>query len=139
MDKLKNKSIIVFDGVCNLCNGAVNFIIQHDRDAVFIFVPLQSACGQRLSEKHGIKTDSIQLIKNNKVYAESDAVLEILKDLSGIWPVCRFFKWIPKKIRDGLYRVIAKNRYKIFGKKDVCMVPDPEILKRFRLEQKDCQ
>ncbi len=134
MDSKNKHAIVLFDGVCNLCNGAVNFIIQRDQEAVFLFVPMQSAYGQELLKTDKINTDSIQLIKDDRIYIESDAVLEILKDLTGIWQMFRIFKWIPQSIRDALYRFIAKNRYRILGEKDACMIPDPEVIKRFKLE-----
>jgi len=126
--------IILFDGVCNLCNSAVTFVIQRDPKNHFLFAPLQSAAGDRLVKQYKIDTttvDSIILIKNNTAYAKSSAALRIAQSLSGAWPVFSIFLIIPRFIRNWVYDYIAKNRYKWYGKKDACMIPTPELKAKF--------
>lgn len=126
--------LILFDGVCNLCTGAVQFVIKRDRKARFRFASLQSAVGERLVKQHGTTGPgvySILLIKGHRFYDRSSAVLEILRDLSGLWPALYVLKIIPSFIRDAVYRLIATNRYRVFGKKEQCMVPTPELKARF--------
>ena len=116
------KHIILFDGVCNLCNGAVNFILKRDKRKQFQFVALQSEKGINLISKFKIvpETDSVILILNNQVYTESDAAIEIAKLLPVPWNWLSAIKIIPKKLRDGIYKWIAKNRYRWFGKRETC-------------------
>ena len=126
--------IVLFDGVCNFCNSSVNFIIRHDKKERYKFAALQSDLGKMLSEKHGIdqsKIDSIILIDNGNVFVKSSAILRITKNLNYLYPLLFGFIIIPKFIRDGVYDFIARNRYKWFGKKEACMIPSPEIKKRF--------
>ena len=130
------QSIIIFDGVCNFCNKSINFIIKRDPDSNFLFTPMQSDYGKELVNKYKINTnkkDTIILIKNEKYFLRSNAVFEIIKNLSGYWYLFGVFKKIPLPVRDYFYNLIAKNRYKFFGKKDSCMVPTNEIKKRFLL------
>ena len=119
------KHIILFDGICNLCNGAVNFILKRDKKKQFRFVALQSEKGIDLISKFKIapETDSIILILNNQIYTESDAAIEIAKLLPAPWNWLSVFKIIPKKVRDGIYKWIAKNRYRWFGKRKTCRIP----------------
>ena len=126
--------IILFDGVCNLCNGAINFIIERDKKNVFKFATLDSQIAKDLSEKYSIdlsKVDSIILISNKKAFTKSSAALHIAKDLSAAWPLLYSFMVFPKFIRNAVYDFIAKNRYKWFGKKDSCMIPTPELKAKF--------
>lgn len=137
MNSEQTKYLIVFDGVCNLCNWAVRFVIRRDPKAKFLFTPLQSAYGKELSFKYQFdtqKADSIQLIKNGILFIESDAILEIIKELAGPWRYFWYLKFWPRFIRDFIYRWIAKNRYQLFGKQEACMVPTPEIQKRFKFD-----
>lgn len=117
--------VILFDGFCNLCNGTVDFLIKKDRKKLFIYVPLQSETGKFFIQKFQIpvNTDSVILINENKVYFESDSVIAIAGLLSYPWKLGIFGKFIPKKIRDGFYRLIAKNRYRWFGKRKTCRIP----------------
>lgn len=131
---MSNHPIILFDGVCNLCNGSVQFIIRRDPQAHFIFAALQSAVGEELLKHHQIAggyLDSIVLVEEGKVYAESDAALHIARQLSGLWSVLYWGIVIPRPIRDGLYRWIARNRYRWFGKQESCMLPTKELRARF--------
>ncbi len=129
------KQIILFDGVCNLCNSSVQFIIKRDKNDVFRFAALQSEIGEKLVRERGIdtsKVDSIILIQPEVAYyVKSDAALRIAKSLSGIWPVLGAFLWLPSGLRDLIYDLVARNRYRIFGKRDACMVPTPELKEKF--------
>lgn len=125
--------IILFDGVCNLCDSSVQFIIKRDPEGKFKFASLQSGIGQELLKKHGLKStiNSFVLIENGKVYVKSGAAIRICKQLYGLWKMSTVFLVIPPFIRDSLYGVIAKNRYKWFGKKESCLFPSPEWKNRF--------
>ena len=130
----KKNAIVLFDGVCNFCNDSVNFIIERDSDNYFKFAPLQSEVARELAEKHSIdreNTDSIILIENEMAQMHSTAALKIAKNLDGFWSTFYIFIIVPKFIRDFFYKLFAKNRYRLFGKKDVCMMPTPEINERF--------
>jgi predicted DCC family thiol-disulfide oxidoreductase YuxK len=127
---------ILFDGVCNLCNASINFIIDRDKHNKFAFAPLQSVAGSKILHEHAVAIpdgdfDSIILVKNNKVYKKSSAALEIARDLSGLWPVFYVFKIVPSPIRDIFYDLIARNRYKLFGRSDTCRMPTPELQQKF--------
>jgi len=126
--------VILFDGVCNLCNSSVIFIIKRDRHAKFRFASLQSSFGRKQLER--VRLDphnlySILLIHKDLIFERSDAVLEILKRMDGIWPVFYSMKIIPRFIRDFVYSWIATNRYHFFGKKESCMIPTKELRSRF--------
>ena len=130
------KNIIIFDGVCNFCNKSVNFIIKRDPNLNFLFVPNQSVKAQELLKKHSLENqnlDTLVLLKNNSYYIKSDAVFEIIKELSGYWYLFGIFKVLPKSFRDFIYNFISKNRYKLFGKKEFCMMPTKKIKERFIL------
>ncbi|MBK7802482.1 MAG: thiol-disulfide oxidoreductase DCC family protein [Chloracidobacterium sp.] len=126
-------SIILFDGVCNFCNGAVNFIIRHDSEKKFRFAPLQSEIGQQLKKEHNIgdDIDSIILVEGERAYTHSTAGLRIAKGLGGIWSVGYGFIIVPASIRDLAYRIFAKYRYRLFGRQDACMLPTPDVRERF--------
>ena len=134
MNKQSTHSIILFDGVCNLCNGAVNFVIKRDTGNVFKFTPLQEKQGVLLLKMHAVDTqklDSIVLIENGNVYIKSSAALRIARKMSNLWPLFFVLLIIPSFIRDGVYDFIAKNRYKWFGKKEQCMIPTPGFREKF--------
>lgn len=127
-------AIVLFDGVCNFCNGSVNFMIEHDALGYFKFAPMQSDTGQELLKKFGIdqhETDSIILVENNKAYTYSTAALRIARKLDGTWRWIYIFRFVPRPIRDFFYKLFAKYRYRLFGKKDLCMMPTPDIQARF--------
>lgn len=129
-----NKDIVLFDGVCNLCNNAVNFIIDRDPQGRFIFASQQSSEGQSLLEKFALSTltmDSLVLIRGYKVYTKSGAALEIARFLSGFWPGFYIFKLVPYPIRDFIYNLVARNRYRLFGKREQCRYPTAELKTRF--------
>ena len=123
--------LVIFDGICNLCNGFVRFIIRHDRNGRIKFAPLQSSVGQEYINTDHVNTDSVVYITGNKYYYKSEAVLHILKDMGRIWKLFYGFIVLPAFLRDHLYDLFAKYRYRIFGKKDKCMVPSPELKGRF--------
>jgi len=130
------QNIIIFDGVCNFCNSAVNFIIKRDPTSKFLFTPLQSKTAEELIIKYKVINydfGSIILIKDGEKFFRSDAVFEIVKDLSGYWYLFRISRIIPLVIRDYIYNLVSKNRYRIFGKKDSCMIPTKELQKKFLL------
>ena len=125
---------ILFDGVCNLCSGFVVFTIKRDPDAKFKFASLQSNEGGNLQKEFGIDPDNIKtmvLVENDNYYLKSDAVLRIFKRLDGMWFILYYLIYIPRPIRNFVYDLVANNRYRWFGKKDVCILPSPEFKKRF--------
>jgi predicted DCC family thiol-disulfide oxidoreductase YuxK len=129
-----DQPIVLFDGVCNLCNGAVQFIIRHDKKNIFMFASLQSEVGRKILEQYNFPLDELNsfiLIENNKAYTRSTGALRVAKKLNGLWPLLYGFIIIPKFIRDSIYNWVAGNRYKWFGKKDACMIPTPELKARF--------
>ncbi len=132
---MDGKKIILFDGVCNLCNGAIQFIIKRDKNDLFRYATLQSDIGQQLITERAIdtsKVDSIILIVPGVAYfTKSDAALEVAKGFGGLWKTMTIFTWVPKTLRDAIYDLIAKNRYKWFGRKDSCMIPTPELQAKF--------
>lgn len=126
--------VILFDGVCNLCNSSVLFIIQRDPKAKFRFASLQSDFGKAQMLRFGLnhtELDSVLLVKEENLYQKSNAALEIARNLTGGWPLLYAFKVIPAFLRDWIYNWIARNRYRWFGKKDACMIPTPELKSRF--------
>ena len=127
-------AIILFDGVCNFCNGSVNFIIDRDPDKYFKFAPLQSEIGRKLLDEHGVDktvTDSVVLIEDGVAYVRTTAALHIARRLKGAWSWFYGFRVVPAALRDVFYKLFAKYRYKMFGKQDACMMPTPEIRERF--------
>ena len=131
---MKTPPIILFDGVCNLCNGAVQFIIERDKKQHFRFASLQSKIGQEYQQKAGLaidKIDTILLVENGKIYQKSTAALRIARHLDGLWSVLYVFIIVPPFIRNAVYDFIAKNRYKWFGKQDSCWMPTPDLKKLF--------
>jgi predicted DCC family thiol-disulfide oxidoreductase YuxK len=129
-----NKSLLLFDGVCNLCNSSVQFILLRDKKDRFRFASLQSDHGQNILKEHHLPTDkfnSLVLVENGKIYQKSTAALRIARKLKGLWPLLFAFIIIPPFIRNFVYDIIAKNRYRWFGKKDECMLPRPEWKQKF--------
>ncbi len=126
-------SIVLFDGVCNFCNGAVNFIINHDPNKKFRFAPLQSEIGHELQQKHGIgdDIDSIVLVEDDKAYTHSTAGLQVARTMGGIWSLAYIFIIVPAPIRDFFYKLFARNRYRLFGRQDACVLPTPDVRERF--------
>jgi len=131
---LNNHKIILFDGVCNLCNSSVNFIIDRDKKNVFKFAALQSETGQKFLDKFGMNKndfDSVVLLDENKFYSKSTAALMIVKEFPSLWKALFVFIIIPAPLRNFLYDLVAKNRYRWFGKKDSCRMPSPELKNKF--------
>ncbi|NAS30626.1 DUF393 domain-containing protein [Flavobacteriaceae bacterium R38] len=131
-----DKKLILFDGVCNLCNGAVQYIIKKDKKNVFLFAALQSNIGKQFIQERKIdttKVDSIILVDPNVAYhVKSTAALHIAYEFGGIWKALKIFEIVlPVGFRDVLYNFIAKNRYRWFGKKDACMIPTPDLKAKF--------
>lgn len=131
----KDKQLILFDGVCNLCNSSVLYVIKHDKKDQFLFAPLQSSIGRDIIEKYNLdtsKTDSILLYSEEKgLFIKSTAALHIAKHLGSPRNLMIVFLIVPAFIRNWVYDFIAKNRYKWFGKKESCMIPTPELKAKF--------
>lgn len=126
--------VIFFDGICNLCNAAVQFILKHDKAAVFKLAALQSPAANRLLADHPIDaaaSNSILLLEDGKLYTRSTAALRIAKRLDGAWRLLYIFIIVPAFVRDAIYNLVARNRYRIWGKQDSCMIPAPELQQRF--------
>lgn len=130
----KYPHVILFDGVCNLCSGSVQFIIKRDPNERYKFASLQSELGARVLAHLGLSSSelhSIILVEGNRHLQRSDAALEIARNLSGGWPLLYVFKIIPRFLRDPVYNWISRNRYAWFGKKDACWLPTPDLKSRF--------
>jgi len=125
--------IIVFDGVCNLCARSVGFIIQRDPHKQFRFAAFQSATGEQLARTPGFPAhmESLVLIEGGNCYTKSDAALRIARQLSGGWRGLGWGRIFPRFLRDAIYDLIARRRYRWFGRMDQCLVPSPDILDRF--------
>jgi predicted DCC family thiol-disulfide oxidoreductase YuxK len=135
VDIPKNKKVILFDGVCNLCNNAVKIVIKFDQKNTFLFAAIQSESGKKIIEYLDIdtsKTDSIILYKPRVSYEiKSTAALNVMNGFGGIWRITTLAFIFPKVFRDFIYDYIAKNRYKWFGKKDNCMIPTTALKAKF--------
>ncbi len=130
----KDKKIVLFDGVCNLCNGLVQFILLRDPKGYFHFASLQSDFGQQKMVEFGLdpkRLNTVILIESDNIYTHSDAPLRIARQLPGLWSLLYIFVVIPKFIRDPIYNWVARNRYLWFGKRESCMLPRPEWKERF--------
>ncbi len=128
--------VVLFDGVCNLCNATVQFILDRDRAGYFRFAALQSEAGVRELAARGHapvtgEPDSIMLLEGDRVYDRSDAALRVARRLDGAWPVMAMFLVVPRFVRDVVYRFIARNRYRWFGRTDECRIPTPALRARF--------
>ncbi len=132
-----NAPIILFDGVCNLCNGFVNLLIRIDKKATLRFMPLQSDKTEKTKALTSVMNDlpdnpsSVILIEGEKISLKSNAVLRIAAYLPWPWKVLKYFGFLPNKMRDSIYDFIARHRYQWFGKSNHCMVPTPDVQKRF--------
>ena len=133
-DKNTEHPLVIFDGVCNYCCGVVNSIIRKDPGGVFRFAPFQSGAARRILGQYNYPSDSLDsfvLIDEGKLYTKSEAGLRVQKLLGGIHKLLYVFIVVPSPVRDAVYDYIARNRYKWYGKKEECMIPDPEIRSRF--------
>lgn len=129
-----NGPVVLFDGVCNFCNRSVNFILDHDRRKRFRFAALQSDVGQTVLRRFGLETDDFDtavLVEHGRAYTKSSAALRIARNLGGWWSALAVLLAIPPFLRDAAYDLLARNRYRWFGKADSCRVPTPEIRDRF--------
>jgi len=134
VNNFKGKSIILFDGICNLCNSSVNFIIRNDKKEHFLFASLQSDAAKDILLQYQVKKikfDSILLIENGEIFEKSRAALRISRNLDGAYRFIYFLKIIPRFITDSIYHIVARNRYKWFGKKEFCMMPSSQVKNRF--------
>lgn len=130
---MNDKPVILFDGVCNLCSGSVQFILKRDKEKKFLFASLQSSYGQSILKQFGLPANTFNsfiLFEEGKIFIRSTAALKIFPQLKG-WKWVKIFWAVPRFIRDAVYNLIAKNRYKWFGKKNECWLPTPELKKRF--------
>jgi predicted DCC family thiol-disulfide oxidoreductase YuxK len=126
--------LVIFDGVCNLCNGSVRFILRHEAAPVLRFVPFQSPAGERLMRKHGFDPSDVRtfvLLADGRVYVKSDAAIRIARHFRGAWRYLALGRVVPRPIRDRAYDLVARNRYRWFGRIQACMVPTPELRARF--------
>jgi predicted DCC family thiol-disulfide oxidoreductase YuxK len=126
--------VLLFDGHCNLCNGAVQFVIRHDPAGVFAFAPLQSETGRRLLAEADVSTDateSVVLVTADDAHVKSAAVLRVARRLGRPWSLLWAFRAVPRTVRDAVYDAVAATRYDVFGRRAECMVPDPDVADRF--------
>lgn len=133
-EEFKDQRIVFFDGVCNLCQRSVQFILSHDPKAIFSFASLQGEVAKKILSSHQLdaeKMNSLVLLENGHVYIRSTAALRVAKQLSGIWPIFYVFIIVPPFIRDAVYDWIARNRYRWFGKQETCWLPRTEWKDRF--------
>lgn len=131
------RPIVIFDGTCNLCNGSVNFILRHDRRGLFLFAPNQTPAGQRLLQRFGYPTQdvgSLLLVEGERVSSKTTAALRIARLLG--FPICLayLFIFVPAPVRDWAYGILARNRYRWFGRAESCRLPTPEETARFVTE-----
>ena len=132
--EIGDQPVLLFDGVCNLCNGTIQWIIPRDTDAVLAFAPLQSPIGTAVQERYGLDPDdldSVLLVDNKGLYTKSTAAIRVAELLGWPYTFARAGRPIPRGLRDRLYDFVADNRYNWFGRKDQCMVPDDDISDRF--------
>lgn len=125
--------ILLFDGVCNLCNGTVRFVARRDAGRRYRFCPLQSALGRALVDAHGgtAELDTIYLVEDGRLYDRSTAALRVLRGLRMPWPLLSAFLVVPRPVRDAVYNFIGRRRYRWFGRQDRCPLPDAGLAARF--------
>ena len=131
---VSHDNLIVFDGVCNFCTSSVQFILRHDRGAVFRFVSIQSELGREICRTSGLDPDDMQtflVFTNGRVLLRSDAALEVAKQFGGLWRLLVLFKVVPRRLRDWVYSFVARHRYRWFGRRDSCMIPSEKVRQRF--------
>ncbi|MFB6179733.1 MAG: thiol-disulfide oxidoreductase DCC family protein [Halorientalis sp.] len=131
-----DQPVLLFDGVCNLCNGFVRFVVRFDDDGRYRFAPLQSAVAEELLAHYGLDPDddsfdTVVLVDDGAVYTKSTAALRVARHLDGPWPLAYPFVYLPESLRDGVYDLVARYRYRVFGRKDECPMPEPELRERF--------
>lgn len=126
--------ILLFDGVCNLCNASVQWVLRHDRQGVFRFAALQSKTGQQLLLRFGMRQnqlDTTVLVDGDRIFTHADAGLEIVRRLGGAWALLGIFRLVPRALRNSVYNWVARNRYRWFGRRESCLLPRPEWQERF--------
>jgi len=126
--------IVLFDGVCNLCNGTVKFALKQDKKAILRFASLQSEAGKVIMRKYGMDENQLNtfvFVQDDKLFTRSTAALKMFRSFGGLWVLLYVLIIIPKPIRDAVYNFIASNRYRWFGKEEACMIPSPEVRARF--------
>lgn len=129
-----NSPILLFDGVCNLCNASVQWVLRHDRKGVFRFAALQSDAGEALLLRFGMPSadfDTVVMVAGDRVFTRSDAALEIVRRIGGAWSLLTVFKIVPRPLRNAVYDWVARHRYRWFGRTESCMIPRPEWANRF--------
>lgn len=127
-------SVLLFDGVCNLCNTSVKWVLLRDKKGEFKFAAIQSEAGQSLLKSFGLDNqplESVILISGRQAYIKSDAAIKVASKLGGIWTIALVFRLVPRPVRDAIYDWVAKNRYRWFGKQGQCLLPQPEWKDRF--------
>ncbi|WP_415380315.1 thiol-disulfide oxidoreductase DCC family protein [Halosimplex sp. TS25] len=130
----RDKPILLFDGVCNLCNGSIQFVIDHDPEGTFRFAPLQSEAAEALLADVGFDDydfDTFVLVEGDDHYTKSEAALRVARRLEFPWSLAGAFRVVPRPLRDAVYDTVGSHRYAVFGKKAQCMIPTPEIRERF--------
>jgi predicted DCC family thiol-disulfide oxidoreductase YuxK len=128
------QSIVLFDGDCGLCNGVVNFVLRHDERGRFRFAPLQSPAGQQLLQSHGLPPEGVNsflLLENGRLFSRSTAALRLAWRLGGVWSLLYYLVLVPRPLRDAVYALIARYRYRVFGRSNACTMPTPELKRRF--------
>ena len=134
VDLPREDPVVLFDGVCNLCSGSVRFLIEHDSGATLRFAPLQSDVAGDLLDAVGLHDydfDTIVLVEGEECYTKSGAALRIARHLDRPWSLLWAFRYVPRLLRDAVYDIVASSRYAVFGRKEQCMVPTPEVRDRF--------
>lgn len=134
MDSVQHFPVLLFDGVCNLCNTSVQWVLLRDNAGIFRFAALQSETGQALLARVGLvheSFDSVVLVDGNRVFTRSDAALEVLRRLGWPWAAFVVLRWVPRGLRNTVYDWVARNRYRWFGRQEACFLPRPEWKQRF--------
>lgn len=127
-------NVIVFDGVCNFCSWAVQFVIERDPEGLFRFAPAQSEAGRRLLEQYGVDPEELEtflLVRDGKAYTRSDGAIAVASKFRGLWRLLGLVRILPGPFRDRCYSLFARNRYRLFGRKESCMIPTPDVRARF--------
>ena len=139
LPQTESNPIVLYDGVCGLCNRLVQFLLRHDYRDRFRFASLQSEFAQALMTRHGVDPhdlDTVYVVKNHQLsdetlLARSDAILHMLTQLGGIWSLAGVGRVLPRGLRDAVYKIVARNRYRVFGKHESCMLPEPKHRAKF--------
>lgn len=134
MSSAQNFPVLLFDGVCNLCNASVQWVLLHDNAGVFRFAALQSEAGQALLAQFGLERerfDTVVLVDSERIFTRSDAALEVVRRLGLPWSALAVLRWVPRGLRNMVYNWVARHRYRWFGRQEACLLPRPEWKKRF--------